>query len=589
MLPILLGSSALKEYGYECQPKDIDLLISNDMTDFFKSFDKSNNLDIFTANDGTNKLIFESINNSLFSKKNIKLYQNYKPISVSVIVPPLEILYAIKKSHIHRIIPYSKETSVNVDIWKKQMNMYTWIRNKLDYNYLDNVIYGNKKYGLPLELIKQNNETNLEYLMRTIFVKRFDEINLKFGDTNNVMNKNTIDFFSDNVERFIDHDELHKLVAKTCRGILDEPYLKFQKDPSNALRSAMLDYDLYFSSDKKDRYTLIREELLVLLLERKLIPELINCYKKPNIFFTSFNDIKLINYFDDVMANYCTNLCESGHSWLRQYVLDHFSIYSNHDSYNFQDIVNLACNITKVNNNSSNNVESFECSNIFDLGLKKYNEDIASYLIYNEDDDFDQDDNCYESTSNDIHIYFDQNCDCIRVCAIDPINSIKYDLVVHSKNIDLLKKFNQNDRYDNLYFNLNNDNLIYSLSNNVGIFNNHLFVLDFKISDKKYLNIDCLIFDSNRSISENDEPKNFSSSFAKLTKLYCYYSEIDPTCGWQNKHTSSVSKLESYGSCDGILGKLCEELARCYLNISKNSYDYSNNGYFLEESYLEKI
>ena len=51
----------------------------------------------------------------------------------------------IKKSHIHRIMQLTENNSQNLEIWKNQMKMYLWMREKLGYDKMDLIIYGEKK------------------------------------------------------------------------------------------------------------------------------------------------------------------------------------------------------------------------------------------------------------------------------------------------------------------------------------------------------------------------------------------------------------------------------------------------------------
>lgn len=580
--PVLIGSLALVEYGYNCKPKDVDILVDADLLENWKIlFDnKANNIDLMIAKSGSNKDIFDYMNTSKNGKIiQLKMCKNSSNINVDVMIPPLEILYAIKKSHIHRVISYSQDSIMNVDIWKRNMESYIWMRNKLGYDNMDTIIYGNQKYGTPLnpDTLRNDDETELEFMVRRIFVKRFDEINEKHGDTFNIMNKNKNDFFDDNVPRVIDHDELHKMVAKVCRGIPDEPYKMFQKDTNNAV----LDKELYFLADKKDRYTLLREEIMVLLLERKIIPELVHCNDGSNSY--EFNKFKLMNYFNDVVSNYCTNLCESGHSWLRQYVLDHYDIYSKYQSYDMDNLLKLAFDIAKVNYEiNSVNEYNVGYTDIFDMGEKLMGE-----CLY-----WDTQSDCGE-TLPDIHFGIsDNHYDAVTVdCIYDPIAKKTYTSgIISYDNMEMIRKLG--DMF--LYFHsqssdcdARNNNLLYSPIHNVGICDEGMFVLDIKTSDSKHLSINVILFDHN-NVMELFNSESKIIEFAKKRTTYCYYSDYDPTCGWVNEHHNDFHKLEIFGSCDGLMGKLCEVVARKIIDIDEDEY-CNNSDYEYEDSSLDEI
>lgn len=558
---VLIGSSALKEYGYNIIPKDTDILVDTKLYEeewklLFEN--KSNKIDLIMATSGTNKELFDFVN----MMDNAKRVERF---GISVLLPPLELLYAVKKSHIHRVIPYSTDSSVNTEIWKKNMEMYIWMRNKLGYDRMDEIIYGDQKYGLPLDHTNLRNEaeTELEFMVRNIFIKRFDETTKKHGDTFNVMDMEKGEFFNDNVPRIVEHDELHKMVAQVCRGISDEPYRMFQKDVNNAV----LDKNLYFAADKKYRYILLREEIMVLFLERKIIPELVHCGGGEQSY--EFSDSKLMKYMDDVISNYCTNLCESGHSWLRQYVLDHYDIYSSYRSYDIEKLLELAFKLTNIKRGSvsvqNNDIDKY--TDIFDMGEK-----LKSASIY-------WDTNNYSKYDGYFHLDFTVYSNSYEYVTLDNVvdvfNELEGKANIYADNIDVIKKFNEGDYFETLYLHDENDNenteLLYSLANNVGICDEGMFVLDIKVENKKYLSIDSILFDHN-NVSNMINPDIKNSEFAKKRSTYCYYSDYDPDCGWANKITNVYHKLEVFGSCDGLMGKLCEILARKILDVKEDEY-----------------
>lgn len=107
----------------------------------------------------------------------------------------------IKKSCIHRIIPYFKDIDLNINIWHKNVNQYLSLRENCDIHYkeLNKIIY--------------NSENNFN-IINKVFYLGFNEINELIEDTKISFDDNKNNFFDDNVPRFIDHDKLHILVAK---------------------------------------------------------------------------------------------------------------------------------------------------------------------------------------------------------------------------------------------------------------------------------------------------------------------------------------------------------------------------------------
>lgn len=236
MLPILIGSKALTYYGYTGKVNDIDLLVESTIQ---HELDK---IDLHFKNESiTNLLLFTEINNRPELRKKINLN------GLQVLLPNLLILYAIKKSHIHRILPITPSTTQNIEIWRHSLETYLWMRNKListtfvdpapsvrreadghtdPYKALDSVFY--QRAGE-----QQDEEPYVEYLASIIFKLRFEETNQRVGDTVIEMNKTEEEFFKDNVKRYIDHDLLHKKMAMINRNEVDPIFKKYQTNPNS--------------------------------------------------------------------------------------------------------------------------------------------------------------------------------------------------------------------------------------------------------------------------------------------------------------------------------------------------------------------
>ena len=163
--PVLIGSNALKYYGYTEAVNDIDLIVTLENAKdlcfisgkregkmlFFTHDNKTIKVDLIYCDIEANKYIYDICNKN-YKTMTITIIDN-----IQVILPPLEILYMIKKSHIHRILNLTNNNQLNLEIWEKHMKMYSWMRSKLECNKMDIILYGNSKYG---ELLDIENEVH---------------------------------------------------------------------------------------------------------------------------------------------------------------------------------------------------------------------------------------------------------------------------------------------------------------------------------------------------------------------------------------------------------------------------------------------
>src|SRR5258705_9085309 len=106
-IDIIVPICVAKELSYNCSKKKGNILC-------FDKLDKK--VDIMIANNG-DQLVLEFCNNDE-NKVIISLLDH------DFIIAPLKILYIIKKSHTHRIIPHCNDNSYNIKIWRRQMTIY---------------------------------------------------------------------------------------------------------------------------------------------------------------------------------------------------------------------------------------------------------------------------------------------------------------------------------------------------------------------------------------------------------------------------------------------------------------------------------
>ncbi len=589
---VVIGSYALNHYGYECDINDIDLLTNTQLAKdiFYICNRKENNMgfieyennvhkiDVLNCNDAADKYIFEICNKKFNTIKNTLFGQ------IDVIIPPLEILYMIKKSHIHRILQLTKINSQDLEIWEKHMKMYHWMRQKLNYDIMDMIVYGDKKYGNPLVTLDDPIENN--EIFRKIFIMKFDKTNKTVGDSVISMDQTDEDFFKDNVERFIDHDDLHKKVALMCRNTDQVLYEKYKKD----LNNANLDMELFLQcneNDSNETIQCLREEIMVLLMERKWIPEIVKCNVRPKIPCADYDIAIKSLELREIIAHFLTNLCGQGHSWLRQYGLDHYHILSKVDSYNFDDMYNIVLEITGGDKIASNlKKKNFDT---FIKNIPKNNLTIDNFMSikynYHTNKQIGDGQIIFEIDAIDINSY-DYRTKTPTKYSITFLS--KYNYSIYKEYFDLLKDG------DNIIKIINTTEfLIFNVKNNMG------FVITEQ-SEKESVSVMMFYCNINKEddrkevcmngeyfvLNSDDLPKTFQKDYSRIYRKYYYYSEDNGDCGWTQRESSPAATkkyLSSYGSAPNVLNGFFEQIARIRLHINKNEeVDYKYDSYVSE-------
>lgn len=290
--PVLIGSSAMQYYGFNCKPNDYDLIHNQPILN--QKFDKPLDLHNIETMEHCSafKYIYEKCNDLGHTVKFIS--------GIDVHLPPLEWLYALKKGHIHRIIPFDKKDHHgNVQKWKRSMDMYYLMAKKLDE--------------------KLSEESKMIYNFN------FADTNARFGDTAFNLDVENEKFFVDNVSRFIDHDQLHaEWNSINCNQL---SFLKFKRK----ITDGSMDCDMFLGASDMEKIQILKDEISVLFMERYLLKCL------------SPNDIKI--NFDDCASHFTTNLC--GRTWLRDYALDNYHILGEYSNYDFSKMDTLVRKILK--------------------------------------------------------------------------------------------------------------------------------------------------------------------------------------------------------------------------------------------------
>lgn len=128
------------------------------------------------------------------------------------------------------------------------------------------------------------------------------------------------------LRRVFDHDALHRLVAFDTNR---PAFLKFKRDKTKAA----LDLTLFRNGSQQDKLNLVREEIMVIALERFIIPSCIGqdiffcfrCRRSSHIYHQKPNDcdpltsqMAYINAFEKV----CTRLSKG---WFREFALENYA------------------------------------------------------------------------------------------------------------------------------------------------------------------------------------------------------------------------------------------------------------------------
>ena len=227
---------------------------------------------IYTLIDVENKDDFFNTNNVEFliadNSKSLKMYMEYEKSGDDIKYASPEVLYSLKKSHIHFPIHFNKHIA--------------------DYTFLNHHF---KEIDNLKEITKINYKETEDRLGK-----------LKTPS----LNKKVRDFFAqsnDYVKSYFIHDDIHKAVAH-----LDKPlYLYMQRD----IDIAKCDRDLWEEFPYENKCKCVLEEAYVIALERKILPIIFGGSK-----WTSSEDA-----LDWSLMRICTNLCSG---WFREFATNNY-------------------------------------------------------------------------------------------------------------------------------------------------------------------------------------------------------------------------------------------------------------------------
>lgn len=540
--PIVVGSSAVKFHGYSIEPRDTDLIVT-------KSW-KNPHLKTRNAIQFVDKKAYDVTVATEFMEKMFVRVDQLKQIEFPKIgkcyAASIEMLYAMYKSHIHRILPLTSSQTQNVTIWKKHVDIYNWLRDKCFE------IVG--RYDRLDEMTNKENDS----IIYQLYSHGFDDVNERVGDTEVSMDVDKQAFFDDKVKRFVDHDELHKKVAGLFGRVPLFP--KFQPEDTTTVG---MDRVKFITAVNQDKVMCVVDEVIVLLLERKLLPEL-NLYKSDGNLFTGFKD-KFDEYLLEIIAHFITNLCGSGKTaWLRNWCLDHMELIAKKEIYPLDAIERLALSIIPIQKQIT--VEKKEVKEeiplthqILYLKIKsKITKPFTPCMELDYDDDWVGSDIPSLNEIGYVHgsyrhdkSFDTHNCQCSK----------KYEITDPAKMISYIAE----DR----------DCYILDLATGKGFY-------DGDCNESKLFNLFITYSDDGVSFSGTFEDDDFDGSHQRVIRSVYYRSR---SCEF-GEQVGSYHILGTYGSVQKELKPFCERIARFLLGIEKDDEEpnyssimsYNNDG-----------
>jgi hypothetical protein len=552
--PILIGSRALATYDIveEKDCLDIDLIVNDEIfKDLCVRCDKKKGqmlffekikIDVNLLKNESDDILFNELNKTEATGCKIINLENIG----EVIIPPLEILYVIIKSHIHRIVPVTPYQNQNIEVWYKHVDFYKKIRDRLGYKKLDKILY--EQYLGDWKKI--TNDGSLHDLMRIIYQLRFNETNIRVGDTLVSMEKSEEEFFNDNVERFIDHDKIHQEIGIMFREDAKPLFTKYQTDQNKV----NLDLTVFLKANNNERITMIMEEIMVLLMERKWIPEIMKCYKDLSIPYIGYDKKRKEDELRDIGSNYVTNLCGQGDYWLRRFCIDHVHILLDPKKYDFDKMKTLTLKLT----NYESKCEKFNKTKFID-DINEYDGDNEEYLehyfeiIKKNNNKENKETVSFFGNNEKINIPFlnidNSNTDMTTLSIGDNVD----------KNIESLFSSYFKDEF-NIGCNINNDSFtIYNMNKNVGVFYSigkiKVFTINICKDDSKK---DEVTIDGSYVDYLSNTAEQFENNYSRKYKTYYYRSS---SCEFNSEIKKPTQYISSYGTAPDFMSELLQLIA----------------------------
>lgn len=310
---IIVGSKALKFYfpNIDRHINDVDVIGTNQDLNFLIKKLKPKQI---LVSDKITTLKEIQNSDTIFNTKNVEIlmvdesealtkYLEFSKPEIRVEYAPLEVLYSLKKSHIHFPIKFDKHI--------------------LDYCLLNDFFNGYDKLSEITKLNFKETENRLGKLKTPSLNKSVKQF---FGQSEGYVKSHFI------------HDDIHKVVAHYDKPI----YESLQKDAT----LAKCEKDLWNLLSFEDKCKTVLEEAYVIALERKIIPALFG--GKP------WTDSE--KALDWAFMRICTTLCSG---WFRQFATDN---YFRIKEFINKDYVELF--LTKYQNGEIKKITNYESSKI---------------------------------------------------------------------------------------------------------------------------------------------------------------------------------------------------------------------------------
>lgn len=276
---IIVGSKALNYYFPEISRNvnDVDIIGSDDDIKYLTS---SLNPERIKSTPYLTTLISIKNKSEIFDKENVEIlnysnsdslfkYVEYSNAFSGLVYAPLEVLYSLKKSHIHFPIKFEKHIN--------------------DYCLL-------------------NNHFNSIDILSNITKLNFKETENRMGKLKTPsLNKTVKDFFGQSngfVESYFIHDDIHKAMSHYETPL----YEKMQTNPD----IAKCDKNMWNNFSFTDKCKTVLEEAYVIALERKVLPGLFGGKS-----WTSSEDAILFS-----LRRICTTLCSG---WFREFATNNYT------------------------------------------------------------------------------------------------------------------------------------------------------------------------------------------------------------------------------------------------------------------------
>jgi hypothetical protein len=273
---LVVGSKALNNcFGDIRDPKDIDVIAFKKEVDYLISASKCTEIitkeDIITLRGCKSFGFFDKNQIEILLADNSesnKMYLDYSNANTGLHIADVDVLFSIKKSHIHYPIKFEKHIN--------------------DYCFLYDNLKGFDKLSHITEIRKKETELRIGKLKTPSLKKTVSEF---FGQSDKF------------VKSFFIHDDIHKIVSHYGYPL----YEKMQEDKEYAFCSK----SKWNNFTEEDKIKTVLEEAYVIALERKVIPMLFDG--------GSYWDSE--SAFNWALMRICTTLTSG---WFREFATDNY-------------------------------------------------------------------------------------------------------------------------------------------------------------------------------------------------------------------------------------------------------------------------